>query len=169
MSKEEFLEILNLDAYFNRTKTPEFSITKHEFLNMLIDVYYAIQRKDGAFIYEFFREKIGSEELMNDEILTSALLEICEGEEIAEDTFTLVKNTAHDLSNSPNGIDSAAFIKSVLKWSLGFFGIGPLGNYFSAEKEGIQNFYITKLNAPLVPLVEEAKTKPRAVAGRKKK
>ena len=84
--------------------------------------------------------------------------------------FQLVIEDAKKLSEAAVGIDNQGYARAVLKWNLGNWGYGPIGEYFEEERVQLmavhEERYLAYKNPPAA---QEEEKKASKTAGRRKK
>ena len=134
LDKKEFMQVLNLDSFFKKKESSVYVSNKREMLDAVIGTFDDIQRRDGVYVYKFFTETSNSSTVMNEETMLTSLKDLAEGTEVSDEIFQLVIDDAKKLSQVPHGIDNQGYTRAVLKWNLGNWGYGPIGEYFEEER-----------------------------------
>lgn len=69
---EQFSDIVNLDTWAENAKKDDYLVTKSQFMNALIEVYSALQRRDAAYVLTFFNGETGGNSVPADKALALA-------------------------------------------------------------------------------------------------
>lgn len=69
---EQFSDIVNLDTWTENAKKDDYLVTKSQFMNALIEVYSALQRRDAAYALAFWNEETGGKGVASEQAVALA-------------------------------------------------------------------------------------------------
>ncbi|CAG9335791.1 unnamed protein product [Blepharisma stoltei] len=135
ISKETFMKKINMKNLMEWNRSDDWVVTKASFLNALVDVFKAKQRKDTTFLYSEF-EQFSSQTINKDQF----------SEQLLKYDKLLTMERLNDLyEEAKSGSDDVSvhgFVKVIMKYGIGGYGLGAFMIRELLETLSSRAFYV---------------------------